>query len=269
MCTSIPLYSSKAMPGNYTADHTLPNHAVTSPNYVSKNIWKFEGCREVPSVIFCGCEIFGMVSAVFRKLIHYHGLDAKQYQLALQPGWTLDYPIYHSRLLHSHFIVSSVQWATCISGLLTATSLAMVKSSSLVFVLLFAFLFRLEIFSIRLIGVIGLIVSGVVLMVATETHFVLGGFLLVISGSALSGLRWSLTQLLLKDTKLGMDNPVATVFWLAPVMGITLAIISMVIEGWISIFRGVFFSDLAHTLKSLFFLTAPGFLAFSMILSEF
>lgn len=145
----------------------------------------------------------------------------------------------------------------------------MVKSSSLVFVLLFAFIFRLEIFSLRLIGVIALIVSGVVLMVATETHFVLGGFILVISGSALSGLRWSLTQLLLKDKQLGMANPVATVFWLAPVMGITLAVISMIIEGWLSILGTVFFSDLGRTVKSVFFLTAPGFLAFSMILSEF
>lgn len=106
-------------------------------------------------------------------------------------------------------------------------------------------------------------------MVATETHFVLGGFILVISGSALSGLRWSLTQLLLKDKKLGMHNPVATVFWLAPIMGITLGIISIIVEGWLSIFGSVFFSDITHIVRSIFFLTAPGFLAFSMILSEF
>ncbi|KAF5388761.1 hypothetical protein D9757_005639 [Collybiopsis confluens] len=70
----------------------------------------------------------------------------------------------------------------------------MVKSSSLIFVLLFAFLFHLEKFSWRLVGVVILICGGVLLMVATETHFVLRGFLLVLSASALGGLRWGLTQ---------------------------------------------------------------------------
>ena len=146
---------------------------------------------------------------------------------------------------------------------------AMCKSSSLVFVLLFAFIFRLEIFSIRLVAVITLIVAGVVLMVATETHFVLSGFILVISASALGGLRWSLTQLLLKNKHMGMDNPAATIFWLSPIMGLSLAVISMFIEGWPSVFRSHFFVGLSQTSRTCFFVTAPGLLAFCMVLSEF
>lgn len=145
----------------------------------------------------------------------------------------------------------------------------MCKSSSLVFVLLFAFLFRLEKFSLRLIGVISLIFCGVLLMVASETHFVLPGFILVISASALGGFRWSLTQLLLKDPKMGFDNPAATIFWLAPIMGLTLATISLIVDNWIHIFTGVFFSSPSKSLETVFYLTAPGFLAFSMVLSEF
>ncbi len=145
----------------------------------------------------------------------------------------------------------------------------MCKSSSLVFVLLFAFLFRLEIFSFRLIAVIALIVAGVVLMVATQTHFVLSGFILVISASALGGLRWSLTQLLLKSKNMGMDNPAATIFWLAPIMGLSLAVVSMFIDSWPQIFRSHFFVGLSQTSQTLFFLTAPGFVAFFMVLSEF
>ena len=57
----------------------------------------------------------------------------------------------------------------------------MCKSSSLIFVLLFAFAFRLEIFSWRLIGVITLIFVGVLLMVATQTQFILSGFIMVIT----------------------------------------------------------------------------------------
>lgn len=144
----------------------------------------------------------------------------------------------------------------------------MVKSSSLIFVLLFAFLFRLEVFSLRLVGVITLIVAGVLLMVATETHFVLAGFLLVLGGSALGGLRWALTQVLLKDKKLGMDNPAATIFWLSPVMGAILTIVSLVRDRWSDLIGSPFFDSLGSTLRTCLFLTVPGVLAFCMILSE-
>ena len=144
----------------------------------------------------------------------------------------------------------------------------MCKSSSLIFVLGFAFLFRLETFSFRLIGVILLIFSGVLLMVATETHFVLGGFLLVTSASMLSGLRWSLTHLLLKNKHLGMDNPAATLFWLSPTMGLTLGVISMIIESWPAIFRD-FYGSFWDAMKTTFFLISPGVVAFCMVLSEF
>lgn len=152
---------------------------------------------------------------------------------------------------------------------ITLTFYTMCKSSSLVFVLGFAFLFHLEVFSFRLVGVIALIVTGVVLMVATETHFILSGFLLVMSGSALSGLRWSLTQLLLRNKNIGMDNPVATIFWLAPIMGVTLLLVSLFVDPWFTIFTTHFFSGMAQTLETCFFLIAPGILAFFMILSEF
>lgn len=145
----------------------------------------------------------------------------------------------------------------------------MCKSSSLIFVLLFAFLFRLEKFSWRLIGVIVLIFSGVLLMVATETHFVLHGFLLVITASALGGLRWGLTQILLHDKKLGLDNPAATIFWLSPTMGFTLAIVSLVIEGWSPIFRSAFFESFERTIQTIAYLLAPGVLAFCMVMSEY
>ncbi|KAJ7072553.1 TPT-domain-containing protein [Mycena amicta] len=144
----------------------------------------------------------------------------------------------------------------------------MVKSSSLIFVLLFAFLFRLERFSLRLVGVISLIVAGVLLMVATETDFVLFGFLLVITASALGGFRWALTQLLLKNKKMGMDNPVSTIFWLAPVMGVTLGIVSFVVDDWAALSDTDFFTGF-KALQTVVFLTLPGVVAFCMVLSEF
>ena len=145
----------------------------------------------------------------------------------------------------------------------------MCKSSSLIFVLLFAFMFKLERFSWRLIGVIFLIFTGVILMVATETAFVLGGFLLVISASGLGGLRWALTQLLLRNKKMGFENPVSTIFWLSPAMGVILFILSVIIESWTSMFTSKFFEGFWVTLETMLKLIAPGILAFCMVLSEY
>lgn len=73
----------------------------------------------------------------------------------------------------------------------------MCKSSSLAFVLIFAFLFRLESPTWKLVSIIATMTLGVVMMVAGEVEFQLGGFVLVISAAFFSGFRWGLTQILL------------------------------------------------------------------------
>lgn len=148
-------------------------------------------------------------------------------------------------------------------------AVAMCKSSSLIFVLFFAFLFKLERFSLRLVGVILLIFAGVIMMVATETQFQALGFVLITSASALSGLRWSLTHLLLKSEKMGMNNPAATIYWLAPIMGVSLAVVSLVFEDWSAIIRSKFFDGLNPTLSTAVFLAIPGIMAFFMVLTEY
>lgn len=152
---------------------------------------------------------------------------------------------------------------------ITLSFYTMCKSSSLVFVLAFAFLFHLETFSIRLVGVILIISAGVLLMVATQTHFVLGGFILVLSASALGGLRWSLTQLLMRNKRSGMNHPVATIFWLTPVMGLTIAIVSVFIESWSQLWGSRFFDGTGATLRTIGLLILPGIIAFNMVLSEY
>ena len=62
----------------------------------------------------------------------------------------------------------------------------MVKSSSLIFVLIFAFIFKLETYSLRLVVVVLLIASGVFLMSYQSTTFLIHGVLLVLFASALA-----------------------------------------------------------------------------------
>lgn len=154
---------------------------------------------------------------------------------------------------------------------ITLTFYTMCKSSNLAFVLFFAFLFGLEVIRWSLIGIISLITIGVVMMVAAETKFVLVGAVQVLSASALGGLRWALTQMLLDRDEMGMNNPIATIFWLAPVMGVSLITLSAIFESWHGIFaaKSGYFDTLAHALRTVVLIAAPGFLAFGMNLAEF
>ncbi|SJX65560.1 related to YMD8-putative nucleotide sugar transporter [Sporisorium reilianum f. sp. reilianum] len=154
---------------------------------------------------------------------------------------------------------------------ITLTFYTMCKSSNLAFVLFFAFLFGLEVMRWSLIGIISLITVGVVMMVAAETKFVLVGAVQVLSASALGGLRWALTQMLLDRDEMGMNNPIATIFWLAPVMGVSLISLSAMFESWHKIFaaKSGYFDTLAHGFKTVGLIAAPGFLAFGMNLAEF
>lgn len=146
----------------------------------------------------------------------------------------------------------------------------MCKSSSLAFVLCFAFFFKLEKPTYKLTGIILLITSGVVLMVSSETKFDFWGMIEVLSASCMGGLRWSLTQMLLDKKSMGMNSPIATIFWLAPTMGLTLAICSMAFEGWSTIMaQDVFFGDLGRSLSTMGYILCAGALAFLMTVSEY
>ncbi|KAK9366699.1 triose-phosphate transporter family-domain-containing protein [Lipomyces kononenkoae] len=143
----------------------------------------------------------------------------------------------------------------------------MVKSSNLVFVLLFAFIFRLERPTIQLISIIGIMTVGVIMMVASEAQFVLVGFILVLIAAVLSGFRWSLTQILLKRNE-ATSNPFATIFYLAPVMCVTLLALAIPIEGLDSFLHSSVWQEESWYLWFLI-LVAPGVIAFLMTAAEF
>lgn len=107
-------------------------------------------------------------------------------------------------------------------------------------------------------------------MVSTETQFDLAGMIEVLTASALGGLRWSLTQILLDKESMGMSNPIATLFWLAPIMGVTLATCSMLWDGWGNVFGNeVFFGSFSKTVSTIGAILLPGFIAFCMNVTEF
>lgn len=144
----------------------------------------------------------------------------------------------------------------------------MCKSSTLIFVLMFAFLFRLEVYSLRLILVISCISVGVFFMVFNATTVSIPGIIMIFTASAMAGLRWALTQLAMHKKEMGMTNPFATIYWLAPVMTVTLGIVSLGFEGWTKMFSGTFFEGF-KAIQTLGLIAMPGAVAFAMVASEY
>lgn len=150
-----------------------------------------------------------------------------------------------------------------------ARSAAMCKSSALAFVLVFAFLFRLEVPTWRLVAIIATMTAGVIMMVAGEVEFHLGGFFLIISSAFFSGFRWGLTQILLLRHP-ATSNPFSSIFFLTPIMFATLLFIAVPVEGFSNFRDGI--STLSGewgALKTPLLLLFPGTIAFLMTASEF
>ncbi|KAI6086203.1 TPT-domain-containing protein [Hypoxylon rubiginosum] len=152
---------------------------------------------------------------------------------------------------------------------ITLTFYTMCKSSSLAFVLLFAFVFRLETPTWKLVGIIATMTAGVVMMVAGEVEFQLGGFILVISAAFFSGFRWGLTQILLLRNP-ATSNPFSSIFFLAPAMFLTLILIAVPVEGFFELIEGLkVLSAEWGAWRTPLILLFPGTIAFLMTASEF
>ncbi|KAE8443023.1 hypothetical protein EG329_002417 [Mollisiaceae sp. DMI_Dod_QoI] len=152
---------------------------------------------------------------------------------------------------------------------ITLTFYTMCKSSSLAFVLLFAFVFQLESPSWRLVAIIATMTAGVIMMVAGEVAFSALGFILVISAAFFSGFRWALTQILLLRNP-ATANPFSSIFYLAPIMFVALFLIAIPVEGFPALFEGI---KILVEQKGPFLgpalLLFPGTIAFCMTASEF
>ncbi|OJD17187.1 hypothetical protein AJ78_02680 [Emergomyces pasteurianus Ep9510] len=150
----------------------------------------------------------------------------------------------------------------------TLTFLTMCKSSSLAFVLLFAFVFRLEAPSLKLILIIGTMTIGVVMMVAGEAAFNALGFTLIIASAFFSGFRWGLTQILLLRHP-STANPFSMLFFITPIMFVCLTVLALAVEGPQNIIQGISILVADGIIRGIGILLFPGCLAFCMIASEF
>jgi len=115
---------------------------------------------------------------------------------------------------------------------ITLTFYTMVKSSTPIFVLFWAWLFKIERITLPLICVILVIAGGELMTVYGEDEgtFRLWGFILCLAASVLSGLRWTLVQTLLQNLDPPLESTIVTMKILAPSMFFSMLILSGCIE---------------------------------------
>ena len=112
-------------------------------------------------------------------------------------------------------------------------------------------------------------VLGVSLTVWGEMHFKVFGFILLMIASACSGLRWSLTQMLLRGHP-ATSNPLSSLFFLTPIQFVALFVLGCIIEGLGNFVNGVFtMVDQQGVLWTFTIFLIPGLLAFAMTVAEF
>ncbi|CAI5519535.1 unnamed protein product [Closterium sp. Naga37s-1] len=148
---------------------------------------------------------------------------------------------------------------------ITLTFYTMCKSSAPMFLLLFAFIFRLEPISFRLIGVMMVISVGVLFTVAGEASFHLWGFVLVMLSAMASGLRWVLIQVLLQKDRLGLSSPLVSLAYLTPPMAVTCGLFSLALEPLASLPTSPYFSPPSQLAPTMLLLLLGGVLAFLMV----
>ncbi|CAG8541713.1 10904_t:CDS:2, partial [Paraglomus occultum] len=152
---------------------------------------------------------------------------------------------------------------------ITLSFYTMVKSSTPIWVLLFAFVFGLEQPRLSLIMIISVISFGVGLTVAGEAKFDLIGFFLILGAAIFSGLRWSLMQMLLQK-EAGMNDPIATLYYVSPVMFILMITLSLFFENPINKFAtSEHFQNFSSAMSTFGLMLAGGLLAFFMTVAEF
>ncbi|XP_021767411.1 probable sugar phosphate/phosphate translocator At1g06470 [Chenopodium quinoa] len=152
---------------------------------------------------------------------------------------------------------------------ISVTFATMCKSASPIFLLVFAFAFRLESPSVKLFGIILVISFGILLTVAKETEFEFWGFIFVMLAAVMSGFRWCMTQILLQKESYGLKNPLTFMSYVTPIMALATGLMSLLLDPWHEFPQNEYFNSSWHITRSCLLMLFGGTLAFFMVLTEY
>lgn len=76
-----------------------------------------------------------------------------------------------------------------------------------------------------------MIAAGLLMFTYKSTQFVVAGFILCLLASFASGLRWTMAQLIMQKSKLGVKSPVDMMYYMQPWMLLAIFPIALWFEG--------------------------------------
>jgi len=153
---------------------------------------------------------------------------------------------------------------------ITVSLYTMSKSTCIIFILIFAILFKLEQPRVSSVFVILLIATGLFLFTYKSTTFNLFGFILVMAASFFGGLRWVTAQMVLQRDGLKLSNPLDFVYYLEPLMAGSLLPLAIGIEGEDMALSPDFILADSHQMLHIFFIVGGGSsLALMLTFSEY
>ncbi|WAR13013.1 S35C2-like protein [Mya arenaria] len=154
---------------------------------------------------------------------------------------------------------------------ITVSLYTMSKSSAVIFILMFAVIMRLEKWRWSLLFVVLFIATGLFMFTYHSTQFNLEGFSMVMTASVLSGLRWTLAQVVMQKNELGLHHPLDTMYHIQPWMIVGLIPLSIAFEGVPLATTDQFFrfNDYEILLRNCSLVLLGAFLAFMLEFSEF
>ncbi|XP_058460677.1 solute carrier family 35 member C2 [Malaya genurostris] len=147
----------------------------------------------------------------------------------------------------------------------------MTKSTTIVFILIFAILLKLEKKSWSLAAIVVMISGGLFLFTYKSTHFDALGFSFLLFASLSSGIRWTFAQLIMQKSKLGLHNPIDMIFHMQPWMILAILPFTIGFEGkrLVDGFDIFLQTDSSVILDMWMRISLGAFIAFVMEVSEF
>lgn len=189
--------------------------------------------------------------------------------------------------LISHLLLSNIEGSSIPCGLFAAldigfsnlslaripiTFYAMVKASDPLWIIIFAFVFRLEKMTCNLILVGFLITAGEILVAFGEVEFNTIGFLVVLVAVICGGIRWALTQLKVHKLDPPLSGPMTTMRLMSCSMFFSTLLISIIVEQpWCKLgpSNSDYFSNFDNSIRMIFLALPGGVLGMGSIFCQY
>lgn len=153
---------------------------------------------------------------------------------------------------------------------ITVSLYTMAKSTSILFIVAFSLLFHLERWRTSLGFAAGFIAFGLFLFTWRASQFDPLGFMLIELASACTGVRWTVSQLVMQREDQSLRNPIDMMTHVQPWMVFAIVPLVYLFEGpEISLRRVFSYGEDFAPFKILILIGVGGFLAFAMEMSEY